>query len=89
LRTIDLDLALCDDLHVKAEDRTLPDPEILHRPFLAISLRELRPELTLAGFGMRVEEIAAALPNKKMIELDRYTELLRREVRHASNHRED
>jgi hypothetical protein len=61
----------------------------LHRPFLAILLRELAREMTLAGFGMSVEEIAAALPDKEMIELDRYTELLRREVRYASDHRED
>jgi 2-amino-4-hydroxy-6-hydroxymethyldihydropteridine diphosphokinase len=83
-RTIDLDLIVYDDVVMETNDLTLPDPQILRRPFLAIPLRELAPELTLTGLNRRIEEVAAALPQGSMKPLESYTKLLRRDIRHGS-----
>ncbi|MDO8262250.1 MAG: 2-amino-4-hydroxy-6-hydroxymethyldihydropteridine diphosphokinase [Gallionella sp.] len=79
-RTIDLDLLLYGDLVMDAEDIKLPDPEILQRPFLAIPLFELAPDLVLAGYNLRIGEIAARLPQDGMRPLEGYTRLLREEA---------
>jgi dihydroneopterin aldolase/2-amino-4-hydroxy-6-hydroxymethyldihydropteridine diphosphokinase len=82
-RTIDLDLIVYDDLVMETNDLTLPDPQILHRPFLSIPLHELAPELTLPGLGLRIEEAVARLPQGSMKPLEDYTERLRRAIRHG------
>ena len=46
-REIDLDLVAYDDLQVTDSDLVLPDPEIAARPFLAVPLAELAPDLLL------------------------------------------
>lgn len=79
-RTIDLDLILYGDLVVDGGDVKLPDPEILERPFLAIPLFELAPDLVLAGYNLRIGEIAARLPRDGMKPLENYTRLLREEA---------
>ena len=81
-RTIDLDLILYDELVMTTEDLTLPDPDILRRPFLAIPLHELAPGLVLPGSGLRISETAAALPRTRMKPLEDYTERLRKEILH-------
>ncbi|MEZ6047038.1 MAG: 2-amino-4-hydroxy-6-hydroxymethyldihydropteridine diphosphokinase [Planctomycetaceae bacterium] len=40
-RTIDLDLSLYDQETIMVENRPIPDPDILKRPFVAIPLAEL------------------------------------------------
>lgn len=79
-RTIDLDLILYGDLVVDGEDVKLPDPEILERPFLALPLFELAPDLVLAGYNLRIGEIAARLPRDGMRPLENFTRLLREET---------
>src|SRR3989338_9460483 len=79
-RTIDLDLILYGDLAMDAEDIKLPDPEILERPFLAIPLFELAPDLVLSGYNLRIGEIAARLPQDGMRPLEDYARLLREEA---------
>jgi 7,8-dihydro-6-hydroxymethylpterin-pyrophosphokinase len=69
-------------LVMETSDLTLPDPQILHRPFLAVPLHELAPELTLSGLNRRIEEVAAGLPRASMKPLESYTERLRRAIRH-------
>ena len=81
-RPIDLDLIVYDDLVMETSGLTLPDPQILHRPFLAVPLHELAPELTLSGLNRRIEEVAAGLPRGSMKPLESYTERLRRAIRH-------
>ena len=76
-RTIDLDLLIYGDLVMDEEDIRLPDSEILERPFLAIPLFELAPDLVLAGYNLRIGEIAARLPQDGMKPLEDYTWLLR------------
>src|SRR3989338_5824091 len=79
-RTIDLDLILYGNLAMDAEDIRLPDPEILERPFLAIPLFELAPDLVLAGYNLPIGKIAARLPQHGMRPLEDYTRLLREEA---------
>jgi 2-amino-4-hydroxy-6-hydroxymethyldihydropteridine diphosphokinase len=79
-RTIDLDLIVYDDLTLDIDGLTLPAPEIVERPFVAIPLHELAPSLRLSGSGWLLEDIVAALPKGRMEPLDDYTELLRRDV---------
>ncbi|MDE2310727.1 MAG: 2-amino-4-hydroxy-6-hydroxymethyldihydropteridine diphosphokinase [Betaproteobacteria bacterium] len=79
-RTIDLDLIVYGDLAMDEDGIKLPDPEILERPFLAIPLFELAPDLVLAGYNRRIEEIAARLPQGGMKPLKDYSWLLREEA---------
>lgn len=79
-RTIDLDLIVYGDLTLDAEGIKLPDPEILERPFLAIPLFELAPDLVLAGYGLRISEVAASLTQDGMRPLKDYTGSLREEL---------
>jgi 7,8-dihydro-6-hydroxymethylpterin-pyrophosphokinase len=64
------------------EDLTLPDPDILLRPFLAIPLQELAPGLVLPGSGMHISEAVLALPRTGMAPLGNYTERIRKEILH-------
>jgi dihydroneopterin aldolase/2-amino-4-hydroxy-6-hydroxymethyldihydropteridine diphosphokinase len=81
-RTIDLDLILYDQLVMTTEGLTLPDPDIVKRPFLAIPLQELAPDLKLPGSDLRISEIAAALPQDAMKPLQDYTARLRKGTLH-------
>ncbi len=76
-RTIDLDLILYGDLAMDEEGITLPDPEILERPFLALPLCELAPGLVLPGCGLRIDSVAAGFARDGMEPLEDYTRLLR------------
>lgn len=71
-RTIDLDLIVYDDLVLDEPGLQLPDRDILVRPFLAIPLFELAPELVLPGLGLPIRDIAARLPRDGMAPLERY-----------------
>ena len=79
-RTIDLDLIAYGDLTMDAEGIKLPDPEILERPFLAIPLFELAPDMVLAEYGLPISEVAAKLPQDRMKPLKDYVRLLREEL---------
>ena len=77
-RSIDLDLLVYDDLVSTTADLTLPDPEISRRPFLAIPLCELAPELYLDGSPLRA--VAAAMDGSAMVPLPALTASLRKEL---------
>lgn len=79
-RTIDLDLIVYGNLAMDAEGIRLPDPDILERPFLAIPLFELAPDLMLAGYGLRVSDVAARLRQDGMRPLPDYSSLLKEEI---------
>jgi dihydroneopterin aldolase/2-amino-4-hydroxy-6-hydroxymethyldihydropteridine diphosphokinase len=79
-RTIDLDLLLYDRLVMATGGLTLPDPDIVKRPYLAIPLLELAPDLQLPGSDLRISEIAAALPQDAMKPLQDYTARLRKDI---------
>lgn len=82
-RTIDLDLILYNSLVLNTPELLLPDPEIMHRPFLAFPLEELAPDLILPGSGTSIHEITGHLSRKDMEPLDGYSNLLRREILHG------
>ncbi len=79
-RKIDLDLIAYDDVVMDADGLTLPDPEIRKRPFLAIPLFELAPDLVLAGCNERIADIASRLPRGGLEPLKDYARTLRQQV---------
>lgn len=60
-RTIDLDLCLYGDLQWEHPDLTLPDPDVLTRPHLALTLSELAPDFIYPGTDRTLKEVAADL----------------------------
>lgn len=84
-RTIDLDLIVYGDLAMDEPGLRLPDPDILERPFLAVPLSELAPDLVLAGYGLRVAEVAEKLPQDGMRPLRDYSWLLKEELSRRAN----
>ncbi len=60
-RTIDLDLCLYGDLQWEDADLTLPDPDVLTRPFLALTLSELAPDFIYPGTDLTLESLATNL----------------------------
>jgi dihydroneopterin aldolase/2-amino-4-hydroxy-6-hydroxymethyldihydropteridine diphosphokinase len=86
-RPIDLDLILYGNLAMNEEDIRLPDPDIMERPFLAIPLSELAPDLVLAGYDLQIREIAARLPQDGMRPLKEYSRLLRKETMRTQSKR--
>lgn len=77
-RTIDFDLIVYGDLAMDDGDIRLPDPDIFERPFLAIPLAELAPDLVLAGKCAR--EIAAGMARDGMEPMRDYSWLLKAEI---------
>jgi 2-amino-4-hydroxy-6-hydroxymethyldihydropteridine diphosphokinase len=57
-RTIDLDLVLYNRDRIDEPDLNIPDPLILKRPFLALTLAELAPDYVHPTDGRRLDEIA-------------------------------
>lgn len=80
-RTIDLDLVAYGELALDEGGIRLPDPDILHRPFIAIPLAELAPDLRLGGH--RIGDVAAGMARDGMEPLRDYTWLLRSELGRA------
>ncbi len=87
-RTIDLDLILYGEAVLAAAELTLPDPQILRRPFVALPLLELFPGATLPGSGLRMEEVAGKVSGEGMKALEDYSETLRKEIGYDGKCRE-
>lgn len=66
-RTIDLDLLLLGERVIDEPDLVLPDPEIGERPFLAVPLHELAPDLVLPGSGARLADLVARLGEHQLL----------------------
>jgi 2-amino-4-hydroxy-6-hydroxymethyldihydropteridine diphosphokinase len=60
-RVIDLDLSLFGSRIIKTAELSLPDPDILTRPHLAVPLAELAPDFTHPVTGELLAEIADRL----------------------------
>ena len=50
-RTLDLDLLLYDDEHIRHPDLRVPHPGIAERSFVLLPLQEIAPELVIPGLG--------------------------------------
>ena len=83
-RTIDLDLIWYGQTVMAAPDLVLPDPEIVRRPYLAVPLCELAPDLVLPGSSLRICDVAAQLSQAGMEPLEAYGNLLREELVRAN-----
>lgn len=77
-RTIDLDVLVFDDM----PDAT--DTDVLTRPFLAVPLAELAPDLIVPGVEERAADIAARFGGHAMRALPDYTLTLRKEITYGS-----
>ncbi len=82
-RTIDLDLIAYDDLVLKTEELTVPDPLITVRPFIAIPLAEVAPDFVVPDTKMPIQEIVSTLAANRMKALHEYTEFIRKEISHG------
>lgn len=78
-RPIDLDILVYGDVVANSDGLLIPDPQIAHRPFLAVPLAELAPDLILPESGISMEEIAARFEDHNMAPLSEFTEVLRRD----------
>lgn len=79
-RTIDIDLVLYGNNHASTKDPSIPDPEIQNRPFLAIPIFELEPDLILPEINMPIKQIADKFRSHTMTPLQSYTANLRRRI---------
>jgi len=69
-RPIDLDIAVYGDLVINEADLKIPDPDIMTRGFLAITLRELAPEMIIPGTGLSAAQVAARWDDAAMEPVD-------------------
>ena len=65
-RTVDLDLILYGEEVVRETGLNLPDDDLRERPFIAVPLLELAPELVLPDDGTRLAELPAAKMTQDM-----------------------
>ncbi|NMC68860.1 MAG: 2-amino-4-hydroxy-6-hydroxymethyldihydropteridine diphosphokinase [Myxococcales bacterium] len=79
-RTLDLDLLLCGDAVVRDADFRLPAPELLERPFVALPVLELAPELRLPGDGRALADLVRGMSRAGMEPLPELTRRARAEV---------
>jgi 2-amino-4-hydroxy-6-hydroxymethyldihydropteridine diphosphokinase len=79
-RTIDLDLLLYGDSVVSGSDLTLPDPDILTRPFIAIPLYEIAPDLVLPDERVPIRQVAERFAAQSIRPMHDYTRRLRNEL---------
>ena len=57
-RTIDIDIMLFNHDVLSMDQRRIPDPEVLERPFVAIPLAEIAPDYVHPQTGQTLEQIA-------------------------------
>lgn len=77
-RPIDLDLVVYGSVVLREPGLTLPDPDILRRPFPAVPLLELMPDLVLPGTESRLADLPVASMRDDIEPLPELTEHLRR-----------
>ena len=83
-RTVDLDLIIYGDEAMSSGELTLPHPDIVERPFVAIPLLELAPDLILPDSRRSLRSVVSSLAPYPMTPLEELTRQLRTEVPHGS-----
>lgn len=76
-RTIDLDVVLYGSQVLDIDGLHLPDPDIRARPFIALPLIELDPELRMPDTGHLLRDHYQTVPKGTMKYLAEYTALLK------------
>ena len=71
-RTLDLDLLLVGDLHVREPGLTVPHPELARRRFVLAPLAELHPELVVPGLGVSVGRLLEEAPELDLLPVGGY-----------------
>ncbi len=66
-RSIDLDIALYGDCVANEPGLRIPDPDIRNRPFVAVPLLELGPELALPDTGELLSDIVKRLDTQSLV----------------------
>jgi len=79
-RVIDLDLILYGDQVIEAPDLRIPDPDIKTRPFIAVPLVELAPDLVIPGSGEKLCEQPVVKKTDGLKALPAFTEQLKRQI---------
>ncbi len=64
-RTIDIDIILFNRDILNIGHRHIPDPEIMERPFVAITLAEIDPEYVHPENNLTLEQIASQINAKQ------------------------
>ena len=77
-RVIDLDLILWGDAVIDEPDLKIPDPDIYTRPFVAVPLAELSPELELPDTKSTVSDLESAKRHDGLEALEAFTAHLKR-----------
>lgn len=60
-RPIDLDILVFGDAEINCDGLTVPDPDIMQRPFIYIPLLELAPDICLPGIGELQARLSGSL----------------------------
>lgn len=79
-RTIDLDLIVYDNAAIAEPDLRVPDPDIRTRPFIALPLLELSPEVVLADTGERLAALPVVLSRPQLTADREVSDLLRERI---------
>jgi len=79
-RTIDLDVIVYGDAVIDEPDLKIPDADIRTRPFVAVPLLELEPELVLADTGERLASVVESMAVVEMEPVSEFVERLRRVI---------
>ena len=79
-RTMDLDVVLYGDMVIREQDMTVPDPDIYDRPFLALPIAELAPDLIVPDSGKCIRDIAAVLDTTGLKPNHIFTASLKRSI---------
>src|SRR5215471_16190305 len=83
-RTVDLDLIIYGDEVMSSGELTLPHPDIMERPFVAIPLLELAADLVLPDSRKPLRSLVSSMAPYPMQPLGELTRQLRTEVAHGS-----
>ena len=81
-RPIDLDILLYGDHIINSERISIPDPDILHRNFIAVPLLELAPDISIPGVHHLLADQLAARDREGLTELRDLTEKLKQRIKH-------
>ena len=79
-RTIDLDIAVYCDAVIDEPDLQIPDPDIPHRPFIALPLLELAPGLVLPDTGERLSSLISGETPSDLEPVHTFTQNLRARI---------
>ena len=88
-RTIDLDIVLYGSAVVTGPDLRIPDPAIRTRPFIAVPLLELEPQLVLPDTGEALSSLVSSTEGGDLEAQVAFTARLRERVRQNERNRTD